>query len=203
MLISEKHVSELPTTRHSLLQRVRNPHDADAWREFLRIYQPTVYRYARRKGLQPVDAEDLAQRVFTAASQKVKVWNCKNQQGSFRAWILLVTRNAVINATTRRVGDRSFADLECGLDAAEEDQRDVELDREYRRALFRRAAELVRNEFSSQTWQAFWRTAVDGEDLKVVSQALGISIGTLYAARSRVMRRLQETVQQIEKEEER
>lgn len=194
-------MSELPTTRHTLLQRVRDPRDAAAWREFLRIYQPTVYRYARRKGLQPADAEDLVQRVFTAAAQKVKTWKTGNEIGSFRAWILLVTRNAVINATSRRPGNIFLVDLDSDLHLSNVDKMDASLEQEYRRAVFRTAAETVRSEFNVQTWQAFWRTAVEGEDVSSVSRSLQMSIGAIYAARSRVMRRLREMVQQLEREE--
>ncbi len=94
-------VTELPTTRRSLLIRVRDPRDHGAWAEFESIYRPAVYRFARRRGLQPADAEDLSQRVFQKTAHKVSEWDEVGKQGSFRAWILLVTRNEVINALSR------------------------------------------------------------------------------------------------------
>ena len=203
MSIAEKRVTELPSTRHSLLRRVKNPRDGDAWREFLKIYQPVVYRYARRKGLQPADAEDLVQKVFVAAGEKLRCWDNDRSNGSFRAWILLVTRNAVINALSRRSTDQPVGGDGVGnpLDELSGTETDVELDQEYRRATFRRAADFIRDEFAETTWQAFWETAVEGTPINDVSRKLDVSIGTVYAARSRIMKRLREVVSQIEREE--
>ncbi|HJN10352.1 MAG: hypothetical protein QGG09_11400 [Pirellulaceae bacterium] len=53
-------MAQLPETRNSLLLKVRDPADADAWIEFAAIYRPVIYRLARRRGLQDADAEDLA-----------------------------------------------------------------------------------------------------------------------------------------------
>ncbi len=74
----------------------------------------------------------------------------------------------------------------------------AEIDREYRRQLFRRAAEAIRDEFESVTWDAFWLTTV--EDVSVLDAACELKkgVGSVYAARSRVMRRLREKVGQLE-----
>ncbi|MEW4488607.1 sigma-70 family RNA polymerase sigma factor [Thalassoglobus sp. JC818] len=195
-------MSDLPTTRWSLLQRVQNADDDDAWREFLQIYQSAIYRYARRKGLQPADAEDLVQRVFANAAEKMKTWHLDRQSGSFRAWLLVVTRNAVVNAATRSHRHHSLTNVDehavSGGKFDSEEEAEIEL--ELRRATFRKVVEKIRDEFSDSTWMAFWRTAVDGHSKTVVANDLDISIGSLYAARSRVMKRLREGVLAMEDE---
>jgi len=62
---------EFPETRTSLLVRIQSPHDGEAWREFVAIYRPVVYRLARRRGLQDADAEDLSQRVVIAVQRAI------------------------------------------------------------------------------------------------------------------------------------
>jgi RNA polymerase sigma-70 factor (ECF subfamily) len=62
--------------------------------------------------------------------------------------------------------------------------------------MFTRAAEKIRPAFAEKTWQAFWRTAVQGESGKEVAQALGMTVGAVYLARSRVMVRLKEQIAQ-------
>ena len=47
------------TTRPSLLRRVRDPENAGAWVEFDRCYGELITRYARSRGLQASDAEDV------------------------------------------------------------------------------------------------------------------------------------------------
>jgi RNA polymerase sigma-70 factor (ECF subfamily) len=73
-------------------------------------------------------------------------------------------------------------------------------DTEYRRQLFRWAAEQIRGEFRETTWDAFWRTCVDGCEIKQVAEQLDVSVGAVYIARSRVLARLRERVSQIERE---
>ena len=91
----------LPETRNSLLLKVRDPADAVAWEEFVAIYRPLIYRLARRRGLQDADAEDLAQRVLVSVSEAIRTWEKDERRGTFRAWLLRVARNAIINALTR------------------------------------------------------------------------------------------------------
>lgn len=199
-------MAELPTTRRSLLCRVKDPRDADAWQEFVQIYRPAIYRFARKRGLQPADADDLAQLVFAKVSEKVQDWDFEEKGGSFRAWILVVTRNAVINSLTRRKPDIASGGTTMTQQLAnykiQQEQVDAELQHEYRRATFRHAAKIVRAEFTETTWQAFWLTSTENLATEVVVDQLGITMGALYAARSRVMRRLKEVVKQLVEEDE-
>ncbi len=71
---------------------------------------------------------------------------------------------------------------------------------EYRREVFRWAARQVRKEFHQATWDAFWLTAVEGGTVEVVAEELAKSRGAIYAARSRVIRRIQEKVTEHEQE---
>ena len=67
-----------------------------------------------------------------------------------------------------------------------------------RHGLFECAAERVRERFRPTTWEAFWRTAVGGEDARAVAAALGISVGAVYIARTRVLARIREQVRLLE-----
>jgi RNA polymerase sigma-70 factor (ECF subfamily) len=61
-------MAEIPATRASLLVRLRDPHNRAAWREFVDLYAPLVYGYARKQGLQDADAADLSQEVLGAVA---------------------------------------------------------------------------------------------------------------------------------------
>jgi len=197
-------MAPLPETRNSLLLKVRDPADADAWKEFVAIYRPAVYRLARRRGLQDADAEDLAQRVLVSVSTAIQTWEKDESRGTFRAWLLRVARNAIINALTRRPPDAAVG----GPGASEElDGRGAEygaiddlIEDEHRRAVFRWAATEVRSEFHETTWLAFQLTAVDGLSVEDAAAEIGKSTGSVYAARSRVMRRLKAKVVEFQSE---
>ena len=68
----------------------------------------------------------------------------------------------------------------------------------YRQSVFRVAADRIRHEFQSSTWQAFWLTSVEGKKTGEVAQFLGISVGAVYVARSRVLARLKKEIQSLE-----
>ena len=188
----------VPDTRPSLLLRVRNTRDVGAWEEFAEIYRPVILRLARVKGLQHADAEDLVQTVMWAVSRAVERWVPDPSRGRFRTWLQTIARNALFNAMTRGIRGQAAADSAIDLLLEQcPDERGVDsrlLTVEYQRQVFLSAARQLRVEFSDETWQSFWRTAVDGIDVDVVARELGRTRGSVYASRSRVMKRLKEVI---------
>src|ERR1700730_7900289 len=139
-----------PTTRASLLLRLRDSQDHEAWVQFVSLYEPLVYRLLRRHGLQEADALDVMQELFLAVSRSIDRWDPAKEKGSFRGWLRRVARNLVINWLKQR--DRRVvggSQLQGTLDMlpAADGPESAEFDRELRRALFHRAAEQVRREF--------------------------------------------------------
>jgi RNA polymerase sigma-70 factor (ECF subfamily) len=191
---------EFPETRKSLLVRIQSPRDDEAWREFATIYRPAVYRLARKRGLQHADAEDLAQRVMIAVRRAIGNWEADPSKGRFRSWLARIAQNGIINALTRRPPDVAAGGtailglLEEQPDPDHHTQENLEV--EYRRSLFRWAAQRIRPEFRDGTWDAFWLTTVEGKGVEEAGCALGKTVGAVYAARSRVMRRLKDEIQQ-------
>lgn len=194
-----------PDTRDTLLTRLRNPADRLAWEEFTELYEPLIYRFARRRGLQDADAQDITQRVLWAVARAADRWEPSGHQGSFRAWLAKVTTNAVINfigreGPKRASGRTSVWEL---LEQTPQPSAEVSADwqHEHRCQMFRIAATRVKNNFTEDSWQAFWRTAVEGAPGEDVARELGKSIGSVYAARCRILARIRKTVEQIEQEE--
>lgn len=194
---------DAPTTRASLLLRLRDPGDDRAWTEFVDLYGPLVRRVARRAGLQEADAADLEQEVFRAVAGAIGRYDPDPGRGSFRGWLLRISRNLLLNllAARRRHppgggGTDLLALLEAQADPSSPDSAVFET--EYRRRTFEWAAGQVSGEFRPATWQAFWRTAVGGEPAAAVAADLGLSVGAVYIARSRVLTRLRGKVEELE-----
>ena len=193
-----------PETRASLLIRVRDPADQAAWHEFVEIYRPVILRLARKKGMQDADAEDVAQEVLVAIAKAVEQREHDPKRAKFRTWLNRVAHNAILNALTRGKPDRGSGDSALLAVLGQQESHigpDSALLRlEHRREVFRWAARQVRKEFQQTTWDAFWRTAIEGRAVDVVAEGLGKSPGAIYAARSRIMRRIQEKVTEYERE---
>lgn len=187
-----------PETRASLLIRVRDRADQTAWQEFVEIYRPVILRLARQKGMQDADAEDVAQEVLVAVAKAVEQREHDPRRARFRTWLNRVAYNAILNALTRGLPDRGSGDsarlmlLSQHASRTGPDSRLLRL--EHRREVFRWAAMRVRREFHQATWDAFWLTAVEGRAVEAVAEQLARNPGAIYAARSRVIRRIQEEV---------
>lgn len=195
-------MGEVPKTRLSLLLRLRDARDDPAWREFVEIYEPLVYRLGRRGGLQHADALELTQEALLAVAKTIDRWDTDPRRGSFRGWLCQVSRNLMINYMARQrrhlqgVGDTNFQSLLAQQPDPRCDET-AQFDLEYRRRLFRWAVEQVRDEFHARTWTAFWDTCVLGQRVKEVSNALDMTTGAVYVARSRVMARLRQRIEEV------
>ena len=192
-----------PDTRNTLLTRLRDRSDAAAWDEFVEIYRPLVYRLARAKGLQDADAQEVAQDVLAAVSRSIDRFDTDPAKGRFRDWLFRIARNLTINYLSRPgkrpvgsgdTGVARFLDQQC--DPSSEESQLHEL--EYRREVFHWAARQVRSQVQANTWSAFWQRSVEGLPATEVAQSLGISVGAVHIARSRVIGRLREIVKRFD-----
>lgn len=195
-----------PSTHHSLLVRLRNADDQQAWNEFYAIYQPLIFRIARARGFQDADASEVAQEVLLLVSRSIDTYQPTHDGPSFRGWLARITRNHALNRlrkkTPQTVGGTSFhRRLENVAEQPKDAQQDErEFEYEHRRQAFLWAAEQLRHRFSQVNWQAFWLTCVEGQAVADVAERLGISAGKVYVARCRVIARLKETVQRLTEE---
>ena len=199
-------LEELPT-RPSLLVRLRDHRDNQAWGEFVELYAPLIYAYARKRGLQDADAADLAQNCLRQVAAHVGRLEYDPQRGSFRGWLFTIVRNKLrdFQQQPRQLyqgsGDPQVQRL-LELQTANESEEREQWEREYRLGLLSWAAEQVRPQVQETTWQAFWQTAVEGKSGKEAAQALGLTAAAVYLAKSRVMARLRAVIREVQGEDE-
>src|SRR5215831_2166891 len=167
-------MQESPATRASLLVRLRDGGDAVAWQEFVRLYAPVIYGFARKRGLQDADAADLMQDVLRSVSSALGRLDYDPIRGTFRGWLFTVTRNKVFNfldSRSRRVQASGDSRVQQRL----EEQADVngnlsaDWEADYQRALAAQAMERIKREFQPATWNAFLQTALEGRTPAEVS----------------------------------
>jgi RNA polymerase sigma factor (sigma-70 family) len=192
-------------TRASLLVRLRDPGDRAAWGQFVELYGRLVYGFARQRGLQDADAADLTQEVLLAVSQAAGRWQYDPKQGTFRGWLYGITRHKIAKFLQRRYAQpvgSGGTNAQRLLDEEPSPEADAEAawEQEYQQQLFRLAAAEVQASFAPTTWQAFWRTAVEGKAGAEVAAGLGLSVGAVYVAKSRVLARVSEQIRQMQTE---
>lgn len=183
-------------TRPSLLLRLRDAADGEAWHTFASAYAPLVYGYCRRCGLQDADAADVAQGVLAQVALTMRGFVYERDRGRFRDWLRVVTRNRVLRFLGRKtpegrgVGGGEFDRLseECV------GQADAEWCDEFHARVLAVALERIRPLFEPPTWRAFERVWRDDRSPLETSRELALAIDLVYSAKSRVLKRLREEI---------
>jgi RNA polymerase sigma-70 factor (ECF subfamily) len=178
------------TTPASLLERLRQPGEREAWARFVELYTPLFFAWARRLGLSLHDAADLVQDLFVVLVNQLPQFHYEPSK-SFRAWLKTILVNRWRNWQRRH---QRCAPAEQGLLEdlpARDDLPELE-EAEHRRHVLGRMLALLQGELEPATWQAFRAYVLDDRAARDVAAELGISVNAVYLARSRVLRRLRE-----------
>jgi RNA polymerase sigma factor (sigma-70 family) len=188
-------------TSATLLTRLRQvPADQAAWVQFTERYGRKIYAWCRRWNLQEADAEDLTQDVLLKLAEKMQTF-VYDPTKSFRAWLKTVARHAWSDSWSGRkavvaTGGSQARELLQTVEAREDLVR--RLDEEFDRELLDEAMARVRLRVRPQTWEAFERTALQGQSGSEAAQGLGVKVATVFVARSKVQKMLQEEMQKLE-----
>ena len=186
-------------TSSSLLVRLKAS-EQSAWERVVELYGPLVYRWCRSAALQAADAADVGQEVFVAVARTIGQFHHNKPADSFRAWLRTITRNKIHDFFKKKTGEilaaggssaqQALAQIPASGDTGTWDSVSKVDEQDENRLLCRQAIELIRNEFEDRTWQAFWRFAVEEQDVQLVAAELGITLNAVYLAKSRILRRL-------------
>lgn len=176
------------STSESLLLKLKHSRDEEPWNRFVKLYTPLIFYWARQTGLQNSDAADLVQDVLSIVLQKLPFWQY-NPEKSFRGWLRTVTLNRHRELGRRKRlptdGQGSFVESLASSKDAE-----TTWDLHYARQLVSTAMELLKPDFAEITWFALRELVATGEPAAQIASKHGISVWTLYSAKSRLFQRL-------------
>lgn len=178
-------MSRVPDTRESLILRLPTKADAQAWREFVSIYEPFLHRFVRRQGLQDADARELVQDVLLSVVQAVGHWQSDATRAKFRTWLFRIARNRLIDVLSKRQRQATQTGGSGMLEVPQPQRLVEEAVLAHRRELFRWAASQVKEQVQPATWLAFWKTSVEERSVDEVATELGLTTGAVYIARDR------------------
>jgi RNA polymerase sigma-70 factor, ECF subfamily len=193
-----------PETRHSLLARLAVPADATAWIEFVNVYEDAIYRFTRGRGLQDADARDVVQRVLVAVHDAIAEWKPNGHVGAFRTWLVKTAHRHCMRVLSdnarqdRGIGGTSVLHRLQGLSEGRSSESD---DSEWQRWALCWAAGEVQREVEPVTWRSFYLTAVEGVSPIEAAGLLNVRIGSVYAAKCRVLSRIRHRVAELSENE--
>jgi RNA polymerase sigma-70 factor (ECF subfamily) len=182
------------TTSVSLLDRLKAAQpDASDWQRLQGIYLPLISRWLSRVPGIGDEADDLAQEVFVVMVRELPRFD-RRRQGSFRTWLRQVTVNKVRSYRKHRYR-RPLVGMDVAegfLDRLADPGGDLarEWDQDHDRHVFQKLLAIVQPDFSSTTWEAFRRFALDGVPAAEAARDLGLSVNAVLQAKSRVLKRL-------------
>jgi len=185
------------STSRSLLAGAQHDEPA-AWTRLVLLYAPLVSGWCRRWGVAQQDVTDVVQDVFAAVAKNVARFRKEQPHDSFRAWLATIARNKA-HDYFRRSGDEPAA--AGGTEASQrisqicdpfgdEPLSENGADDAAFGEVLARALDSIRGEFQERTWQAFWRTVVEGKSAAEAGEELTMQPGAVRVAKSRVLWRL-------------
>ena len=201
-------------TRSSLLSRLRNMGDEASWRVFFDTYWRLIYNVARRSGLSDTDAQDIVQETVIAVARKMPEFRYDPARGSFKRWLLLVTRRRIHDHFRHSYREKDFVDAGAGdgqpggnrlqeipspalpPDAAME----ATWETEWRENFFQAALARVRQRAQPKQYQAFDYCVLQGLKAPEVARRLGMSTAQVYLAKHRVSHAVKRIAQELERQ---
>lgn len=185
----------MDTTSPSLLARVRDPADQDAWRRFDRVYGELIVRYCRRLGLQHADAEDVRQLVLARLSVALREFEYEPRRGRFRSFLGRVVKNEAIRYWARPASRRSGVSLEEDLAPAstQADAQDAIWEEEWRHHHLRRAMRALRTRCAPRSVEVF-DALVAGQAPEEVAVAMDMTLDAVQKIKQRMRTRLRALV---------
>jgi RNA polymerase sigma-70 factor, ECF subfamily len=184
------------STSVSLLRRLHSEEREIAWERFVELYAPLIYSWTLRSGLSGSDAADCVQDVLALLVEKLPAFTYDPNK-SFRAWLRTVTVNKCRDILRRNAGVSHRTAPLAPEHAFSPDHVELFTDEEYQRSLVHRALEVMQTEFEPNTWKACWEFVTSGDSVSQVAQRLGMTENAVYLAKSRVLRRLREELDEL------
>jgi RNA polymerase sigma-70 factor (ECF subfamily) len=187
-----------------LLRLRQGPPDQEAWAEFVDRYGRQIHAWCQRWGLQEADAQDVTQTVLLKLASTLQTFSYDPTQ-RFRAWLKTLTHHAwsdflsACRAAAKGSGDSGVQELLANVPAR--DELTQRLQETFDQELLERATVAVRSRVEERTWEAYRLTVHEGLSGAQTAARLGMQVGTVYKAKSKVHAMLQETLRQLHEEE--
>jgi RNA polymerase sigma-70 factor (ECF subfamily) len=204
----------MSVTNQTLLERIRDTSDNQAWGEFFAVYEPLLTGYVRRYGADrgmgfgDYDVREIVQDIFIKLYRSMPTFRLDHARGRFRTWLWRITVNAILDRVPSRKafrraqaepGDASAAPRPKLYDEGQVDLRNVarpdadeddQWQRDYRQAILARVLAEVRIEIeptNPNKWASFERHALQGRAAADVAAELGINANLVYQNTARVL----------------
>ncbi|MBF0197014.1 MAG: sigma-70 family RNA polymerase sigma factor [Planctomycetes bacterium] len=190
-------------TRMTLLQRAKDPSDAEAWHDFVHYYKPFLLTVVGKRSVSSKDQEDLVQIILLKVWQALPGFHYDQEKAMFRTWLGTIIRNAVIDyfrSEKKHSKNKEFDELCAEFeDTKSKDRVEAMIQQEWERHVIKLALDNIRPKFSEQAMIALEMTLA-GKSIEEISAALGMKENSAYKLRNRIKKSLMVEVQRLREE---
>jgi len=183
-------------TRASLLIRIKDPNANEAWSEFHDLYAPLIYRYARRRGLNREDADDIRSECYKSIVQQIGAFDYDKAKGGFKAWLRTIVDRRVVDLFRKKREQQAKSGELQQIEAVHTSAEEV-WDTEWKSQHLKHCVEQLRGEVSRTTFAAFSMVVIEGRPVVEVCDELGMNSNQVYKAKARMLRRVREKMAEI------
>jgi RNA polymerase sigma-70 factor, ECF subfamily len=175
------------STRPSLLIRIRDRQDADAWIEFFDLYSPLLYSYARDRGLNHEDAEDIRASCYETIVKRIGEFEYNKQKTGFRAWLRTMVNRRVLDLFRKKQLPNAESSELRNVANNEGTNNDL-WEKHWRLHHLRYCVALVGKRVKRNTFEAFKLLTDEGLEPDQVSQRMKMNIDQIYKIKSRMLK---------------
>ena len=198
---------DLIPTRETLLSRLRDLSDETAWHEFNETYWRLIYNVVRKAGFADAAAQDIVQETFVVLLRHMPDFNYKPEVGSFKGWLLQITRCRIIDALRRKHSRRGddFVPREEALGTSLLESQSTEAaleaiwEEEWRTHILDVALERVRHKTDARQFQIFYLHVVQAVPALQVARRLGVKLPEVYFSKYKISALLKKEVKRVER----
>lgn len=191
---AEKIFTEITSGTSSNLLQLAQQNNQAAWQDLCQLYRPLIRYWCRQSRVAESEADDIEQDVFRSVFSALSNFSQRQNSGSFRSWLWTITRNKIRDHfknrsnKTRSVGGTDAHMMLYQVPDAE--PADTQFENPKDSSVIHTALDIIRGEVKPHTFDAFWRSTIDGTAPDIIAQELGITVDSVYQAKARILRRL-------------
>jgi len=204
---------ELIPTRWTLIKRLKNWDDQESWREFFEIYWKLIFGVATKAGLNHDEAQEVVQTTVMSVCKNIKEFKADPSAGSFKAWLLKLTRWRITDQLRKRPPDFDArvhrpSQGDAGGDHATPTEENIPdpagnfleaiWDEEWAKNLVDAAMEKLKKEVNARQFQVFYLTVIKESSPQQVAKVTGVSVDQVYVIKHRVSRLFKKALEELE-----